>query len=179
MKVIVTGRNLHVRETMADYVEKKLAKFDKYFRNEVEVHATFSHQKADQIVEITIPLKNDVIFRVEERTGDMYASIDQAVDKLAKQISKHKTKIEKRFRGHDTIRFEEIPSESLVEETESALDIVKTKRFPIKPMDPEEAVLQMEMLGHNFYVFLNGETDEVNVVYGRKDGRYGLIEPEL
>ena len=106
----------------------------------------------------------------------MYQSIDDAVDKISKQMKKHKTKIEKRFHANDSIRFEEIPESTEVYEEQA---IVKTKRFGVKPMMAEEAVLQMELLGHDFFVFLNGDTDEINVVYKRKDGDFGLIEPYL
>jgi len=176
MKVIVTGRNMHVRDSLVEQVEKKLTKFEKYFRSDIEIHATFSHQKADQIVEITIPVKNGATFRAEERSGDMESSIDLAIDKLAKQITKHKTKLEKRYRGHETIRFEEIPSLGTAEP--EGPQIVKNKKFFMKPMDPEEAAMQMELLGHNFFVFRNRDTEEMNVVYSRKDGKFGLIEPE-
>lgn len=175
MIIVAAGRNIEVTEPLRRMVEEKLGKFDKYFQSDIEVHATFSVQKNRQIFELTIPFKHDVIFRVEEYSEDMYASIDMAVDKLAKQIQKHKTKLEKRYRTHDTIRFDYIPDNKGMPEPDH--ELVKTKKFPIKPMDAEEAVLQMEMLGHNFFVFKNGETDEVNVVYIRKDGKYGLIEP--
>lgn len=180
MKVIVTGKNLSINDKVKEYLEEKITKFDKYFRSDLEIHATFSHRRSQnknfQIVEITIPMKMGGIFRVQEESEDMLVSVDLAVDKLQTQIGKHKTRLEKRYKGHDTIRFEQIP---MVQESEEGkLDIVKTKKFPIKPMDPEEAVLQMEMLGHDFYVFRNGETDEVNIVYARKDGKYGLIEPD-
>ncbi len=176
MKVIVTGRNLVITEAIRDQVEKKLGKFDKYFRSDVEAQATFSVQKNKHIVEVTIPLKNGTLFRAESRTDDMYGSIDEAVDKIAKQLKKHKSKIEKRFHDHESIRFEEIPESTEPYEESS---IVKTKRFGVKPMMPEEAVLQMDLLGHDFFVFLNGETDDINVVYRRKDGDFGLIEPYL
>lgn len=176
MKVIVTGRNMHVRETLVDQVESKLEKFDKYFRSDIEIHATFSHQKADQIVEITIPIKQGTTFRAEERSDNMETSIDMAVDKLARQISKHKTKLEKRYRGHETIRFEEIPPAETAEP--DGPQIVRNKKFFMKPMDPEEAAMQMELLGHSFFVFRNRDTEEMNVVYARKDGKFGLIEPE-
>lgn len=176
MKLTITGRNLVITDAIREQVERKLEKFDKYFRDDVEAHATFSVQKGNHIVEVMIPLKNDTIFRAEARTDDMYNSIDEAIDKISKQMKKHKTKIEKRFHANDSIRFENIPVED--KKMEDAI-IVKTKRFGIKPMHPEEAVLQMDLLGHDFFVFLNGETDEVNVVYRRKDGDYGLIEPHL
>ena len=176
MKVIVTGRNMSVRETLVEQVESKLEKFEKYFRSDIEIHATFSHQKTDQIVEITIPIKQGTTFRAEERSDNMETSIDMAVDKLARQISKHKTKLEKRYRGHETIRFEEIPPAETPEP--DGPQIVRNKKFFMKPMDPEEAAMQMELLGHSFFVFRNRDTEEMNVVYARKDGKFGLIEPE-
>lgn len=174
MKVIVTGRNLDITDAIKDQVVSKLSKFDKYFNSEVEAQATFSTQKNLHIVEVTIPLKNGSFFRAEGVTDDMYSSIDEAVDRISKQMKKHKTKIQKRFQGRESIKFELIPEP---ETQEKEASIVKTKRFAVKPMVPEEAVLQMELLGHDFFVFLNGETDEVNVVYKRKDGDFGLIEP--
>ncbi len=174
MKVIITGKNLHVRDELKDVIQQKLDKFDNYFHSEIEAHATFSHVRNEQIVELTIPLKNGVIIRAEESSDSMTKSIDGAVDKISKQLRKHKTALEKRYRKHDTIRFEYIPED---EAEESEIKIVKSKRFSIKPMDPEEAVLQMQMLHHNFFVFLNAETEEVNVVYERKNGQFGLIEP--
>jgi len=176
MKVIVSGRNITVRDSIRGMLESKLEKFDKYFKSDIEAHATISVQKNRQIVEITIPLKNGVIFRAEEATEDLYASIDLAVDKLAKQMRKHKSKIERRYKGHDSIRFEAVEELKTKEEEKK---LVRTKKFSVKPMDPEEAVLQMEMLGHDFFVFRNGDTEEVNVVYMRKDGNYGLIEPTI
>ncbi|MGX8796330.1 ribosome hibernation-promoting factor, HPF/YfiA family [Fusibacter sp. JL298sf-3] len=176
MKVTVTGRNLVITDAIREQVERKLEKFDKFFKSDVEAHATFSVQKGNHIVEVMIPLKNDTIFRAEARTDDMYSSIDEAIDKIARQMKKHKSKIEKKFHSSDSIRFENIPVEEIKSDEAT---IVKTKRFGIKPMHPEEAVLQMDLLGHDFFVFLNGETEEVNVVYKRKDGDFGLIEPYL
>ncbi|MFZ5968192.1 MAG: ribosome hibernation-promoting factor, HPF/YfiA family [Bacillota bacterium] len=175
MKVKVTGRNVEVTDALRDTIISKLEKFDKYFKEDTEAQATLSVQKNRQIVELTIPI-NGSLLRSEEATEDMYTSMDKVVDKLNRQIRKHKTRLEKRYQGHDTIRFEYIPDIEKEEEKPEA-KIVKTKRFAVKPMDAEEAVLQMDMLGHNFYVFTNAETDEVNVVYKRKDGNYGLIEP--
>lgn len=176
MKLIITGRNIEVTEPIRVHAEEKLEKFDKYFQSDIEAHVTFSVQKRNQTVEITIHLKEGTFFRVEESTNDMYASIDLAIDKLAKQMKKHKTKIEKRFHGRGVVNYDEVFTEEPVEEE---MKIVKTKKFGIKPMMAEEAVLQMEMLGHDFFVFLNGETDEVNVVYKRKNDDFGLIEPYL
>ncbi len=174
MKVIVSGKNIHVREDLKDSLNEKLEKFDRYFNSDVEAFATLSHIKDQQVVEVTIPLKHGVILRAEETSDNMLTSIDRVVDRLAKQLKKHKTGLEKRYRKHETIRFEHIPEP---EEAHDLKKIVKAKKFPVKPMDPEEAVLQMQMLNHDFFVFLNADTEEVNVVYNRKDGQFGLIEP--
>jgi len=177
MRIIVSGKNMDITDALRDIAESKLERIDKLFGTEVDAQVTMSVEKNRQIVEITIPLKNGVLLRAEESTNDMYTSIDKSVDKLHKQLEKQKTRIEKRYRGHESIRVENIAD---VEEAEKRdLKIVKTKRFPVKPMDPEEAVLQMELMGHSFFVFGNSESEEVNVVYKRKDGNYGLIEPTI
>ncbi len=177
MKTIISGRNMRVRDSIKEMVENRLSKFDKYFQDDIEAYVTFSHQRNDQIVEITIPLKHGVTFRTEERSLDMPLSIEMCIDKLEKQITKHKSRLETRYKGHDSIRFEAIPE--VEEEEDQTPKIVKNKRFFMKPMDPEEAAMQMELLGHNFFVFLNSDTEEMNVVYARKDGKFGLIEPEI
>jgi putative sigma-54 modulation protein len=176
MKLIISGRNLKVSDRMKEQIEIKLERFEKLFNDEIEAHVTLAHQKTRQILEITIPLKNGGILRVEESSDDMFKSLDLAVDKLAKQIDKHKTNIKKRYQSNDSIRFDEAPTE--VTQVENQKTIVKNKSFIMKPMDPGEAVLQMELVDHNFFVFLNGETNDINVVYKRRDGDYGLIEPE-
>lgn len=174
MKFMITGKNIALTDALKSTVEKKLGKLEKYFNPEVEVHATLSVQKNRQIIEVTIPF-NGILLRGEESTTDMYTSIDNVVDKLEKQILKHKTKLERRT--HDgSLRLMEIPNEAFDEEEPQ---IVKTKRFAVKPMDVDEAVLQMDLLGHDFFVFRNADSNEVNVVYKRKDGNYGLIEPEF
>lgn len=174
MKVKLTGKNLEITDALRDIIFEKLEKFGKYFKEDTEAQATLSVQKSRQIIEITIPI-NGSLLRVEEATDDMYVSVDRALDKLNRQIRKHKTKLEKRYKGHDTIRFEYIPDVDVSDKSEGK--IVRTKRFPVKPMSSEEAVLQMELLGHNFFVFTSAETSDVNVVYKRKDGNYGLMEP--
>lgn len=176
MRVIVSGKNISVRPSIREYIEGKLDKFDKYFKSDVDVKVTLGVEKDRQTVEITMPLKQGVTFRAEETSDDMYSSIDMVMDKLTKQMRKHKTKIERRYHRQDSIKIADIPS---YEGDEEESKIVRTKSFPIKPMDPEEAVLQMEMLNHDFFVFMNGDTEEVNVVYIRKDGNYGLIEPTM
>lgn len=176
MKTTVKGKNIEVTEALRSSVEKKLSKLDKYFEPDVEAHVTLSVEKNRHIIEVTIPF-NGVILRGEESNDDMYASIDLVTDKLVRQIRKQKTKLQRRNHG-DSLRFQFIPDIEK-ENVEPESKIVKTKKFAIKPMSSEEAVLEMELLGHNFFVFRNGETGEVNVVYKRKDGDYGLIEPEF
>ncbi len=176
MRVIVSGKNVEVTDALRSSVESKISKMDKYFNKDVEAKATLSVEKSRQIIEVTIPI-NGTILRAEETTEDMYASLDKVVDKLTRQLRKHKTKLENRNGKISTIRFENIPYPQDEEDTIEP-KIVKTKRFPVKPMSAEEAVLQMELIGHNFFVYTNADTEEVNVVYKRKDGNYGLIEPD-
>lgn len=173
----MTGKNLEITDALRDVTEKKLAKLDKYFKSDIVADVTFSVERNWKVIEITINLPGTIL-RAEETTDDMYASIDKAVDVLERQIREHKTKLQKRAQTGESIRFENIellPKEERGREPK----IVKTKKFAMKPMDAEEAVLQMELLRHNFFMFMNAETDEVNVVYKRKDGDYGLIEPEF
>lgn len=165
---------MDVTDALRNTVERKMNKLEKYFNKDLELKATVSVERSRHIFEVTIPF-NGTILRSEEVTDDMYSSIDKAVDVLERQIRKHKTKLEKRYHGGGSIKFENITQLPLEEE----LRIVKTKRFAMKPMGEEEAVLQMELIGHSFFVFKNAETNEVNVVYKRKDGNYGLIEPEF
>lgn len=176
MKITVTGKNIEVTNALRSVVEKKLEKLDKYFKPDIEAQVTLSVEKNRQIIEVTIPF-NGVILRGEEANEDMYASIDLVIDKLERQIRKQKTKLQKRMHG-DSLRFQFIPDYEGDKSKEES-KIVKTKRFAMKPMSSEEAVLQMELIGHNFFVFENGDTGEVNVIYKRKDGNYGLIEPEF
>ncbi|MCC5909268.1 MAG: ribosome-associated translation inhibitor RaiA [Clostridiaceae bacterium] len=179
MKVIITGKNIEVTEALKGTVESKISKLDKYFNEGAEARATLAVEKERQIIEVTIPI-NGSILRAEEATADMYKSIDKVVDKLLGQLRKHKTKMEKnKLKNYETIRFENIPLYEYTDEDRFEPKIVKTKKFALKPMNQEEAVLQMELIGHNFFVFGNADTDEVNVVYKRKDGNYGLIEPEF
>lgn len=174
MKFMITGKNIALTDALKNTVEKKLGKLEKYFNPEVEIHATLSVQKNRQIIEVTIPF-NGILLRGEEATADMYSSIDNVVEKLEKQIMRHKTKLARRTH-EGSLRLMDVQSD-VVEEEE--LHVVKTKRFAVKPMDIDEAVLQMDLLGHDFFVFRNADSNEVNVVYKRKDGNYGLIEPEF
>jgi putative sigma-54 modulation protein len=175
MKFMITGKNIALTDALKSTVEKKLGKLEKYFNPEVEVHATLSVQKNRQIIEVTIPF-NGALLRGEESTNDMYSSIDNVLEKLERQIMKHKTRLERK--NHEgSIKLMGVPSEVVDEDDEPR--VVKTKRFAVKPMDVDEAVLQMDLLGHDFFVFRNSESNEVNVVYKRRDGNYGLIEPEF
>lgn len=178
MKITVTGKNIVVTDALNDSVVKKLSKLDRYFNPDVEAQVTLSVQKNHHIIEVTIPF-NGVILRGEESTEDMYMSIDKVLDKLEKQILKYKTRLERRQKGNPLKSMDIIGKEIEEDTDEVNPEIVRTKRFAIKPMPVDEAVMQMDLLGHSFFVFLNSETEEVNVVYKRKDGRYGLIEPEF
>jgi putative sigma-54 modulation protein len=184
MKYNIRGQRMEVTDALRDYVSKKLGRLERYFEAtpESDVQVTLSVTKGQHVIEVTIPLPG-VILRAEERSDDMYASIDDVVDKLERQIRKHKTKLNRKFRQIETGRlFKEEAGAGrngaavALHQDEEPWELVRTKRFAMKPMDVEEAILQMNMVGHNFYVFSNADTKEVNVVYRRHDGRYGLIE---
>jgi len=176
MRFIITGRNIDVTEGLRNAVESKLGKLDRFFAPETEVHVTLSVTREDQKIEVTIPVKGKII-RAEETSSDMYVSIDLVEEVIERQLKKYKNKIIDRQQNAEDFREEYIEKEYADEQDD--VKIIRTKKFAVKPMDPEEACVQMELLGHNFFVFYNGETDEVNVVYKRKGGTYGLIEPEL
>ena len=174
MKVKVIGKNIEVTEALRNIVEKKISRLDRYFGSDVEAHTTMSVQKNNHTIEVTIPF-NGVILRAEERNEDMYISLDIVMDKLERQIRKQKTRLEKRNHG-TSLKFQGIPQYINNDEEDMDYKILKIKKFSFKPMSAEEAVLQMELLGHSFFVYMNDESSEVNVVYKRKDGNYGLIE---
>jgi len=171
MEVHIRGKNIEITEALGSYVTKRLRKLDKYLPNLGEAQVTMSVEKGFHRVEVTIPI-NTMILRGEEVTEDMYASVDLVVEKLEKQIERYKGKLIRRGRT----AVEERPPEGQDEERPL---VVRTKRFAIKPMAVEEAILQMNLLGHNFFVFANAETEQINVVYRRRDGNYGLIEPGI
>ena len=171
MNIQVRGRNIEVTGALKEYVEKRLGKLDKYFENLGDAQVTLSVEKDTHRIEVTIPI-NGMILRGEESTGDMYSSTDLVVEKLEKQIVKYKGRLTKRS-GKGSAE----GKQSVSEEEGYGPQVVRTKRFAIKPMDIDEAVLQMNLLGHSFFVFSNADTDQVNVVYKRKDGNFGLIEP--
>ena len=174
MRYIIYGKNLEVTEGLKQAVHDKFSKLEKFFTPETEVQVTLSVQKDNQIVEATIPMKGTIL-RVEPNSTDMYVSIDLVQEIIERQMRKHKTRLVNRNRGGGN--FQKAFIEMEVEDPDE-VQIVRTKKFAMKPMDPEEACVQMELLGHNFFVFRNAETDDVSVVYKRKGNTYGLIEPE-
>lgn len=179
MKATTIGKNIEITSALKGTIEKKLSRLDRYFGEDHTAHVTLTVQKSRQTIEVSIPLSG-VIIRSEESADDMYVAIDLVIDKLERQIRKHKTKLEKRIHS-DSLKFYDLSfSEAAASETEEHNGkIVKTKKFAYKPMNVEEAVLQMELLGHNFFVYMCDDSSEVNVVYKRHDGNYGLIEPEF
>lgn len=175
MKVTVYAKNIELTDALRSTVEKKISKLSKYFDSDVEAKATLSVVRNNQIVEVMIPF-NGIYLRGEESTDDMYKSIDLVEDKLEGQIRKQKTKLLKKNK-YNSFKFSTVGEVNLEEEKNDA-KIVKSKKFDMKPMLKDEAVLQMELISHDFFVFKNAETNELNVVYKRKDGNYGLIEPD-
>ena len=174
MRYIITGKNINVTEGMKNAVYEKIGKLEKYFKPDTEVHVVMGVEKGNHKIEVTIPVKGNVI-RAEESSTDMYASVDLVEEVIERQIKKYKNKIIESKQSAAML------ADNFVEEDydEDEIVITRTKKFAMKPMDPEEACIQMELSGHNFFVFRNSETDEVNVVYKRKDNTYGLIEPEF
>lgn len=174
MRVTVIGKNINVTPALKEIIERKISKLDRYFNPDVEARATLSVQRNRQILEVTIPF-NGVILRCEEATDDMYKSIDLVENKLERQIRKQRTKLSRR--NNSSLKFTNI-EEVAVEDEERTGEIVKTKRFNIKPMTEEEAILQMELVEHDFFVFKDADTNNINVIYKRKDGNYGILEPD-
>ena len=174
MKFIIIGRNIDITEGLKSAEQEKLGKLERYFTRETEIHVTFSVEKDRQKIEVTIPVKGNII-RSEQVSSDMYVSIDLVEEVIERQLRKYKTKIVNQQQAGGNFQKEFVEDEFLEDEE---VNIIRTKKFGIKPMYPEDACVQMELLGHNFYVFRNAETDEVNVVYKRKGNTYGLIEPE-
>ncbi|MCI9593896.1 MAG: ribosome-associated translation inhibitor RaiA [Lachnospiraceae bacterium] len=176
MRYTIVGRNIEVTPGLREAVEDKIGKLDRYFTPDTEVNVTMSVQRERQNIEVTIPIKGSII-RAEESSNDMYVSIDLVEEVIERQILKYKKKLVDRKQSSPSFSDTFLQEDSVIADEE--IKIVKTKKFAVKPMDPEEACLQMELLGHSFYVFLNSESDQVCVVYKRKGGTYGLIEPEF
>ena len=174
MKFIILGKNIDVTPALKTAVEEKIGKLEKYFNPETEVHVTLSVEKERQKIEVTIPVKGNII-RSEQVSNDMYVSIDLVEEVIERQLKKYKTKLVSQKQSVDFFKQEYVDKDFADEEE---IKIIRSKKFDIKPMYPEDACIQMELLGHNFFVFCNAETDQVNVVYKRKGNTYGLIEPE-
>lgn len=176
MNVIISGKNIEVSDYLRDVVEKKANKLDHYFKPGTEMHVTLSIEKSRHIAEVTV-LFDGIVLRGEEATGDMYSSIDVVLKKLERQMRKHRTRLEKRLREEaftqDTVY--NYYDENHTEEEEA--QVVRNKKFVARPMDIDDAIMQMDLLGHSFFVFRNVHDNEVNVLYRRADGNYGLIEP--
>lgn len=175
MKFTIIGKNITVTEGLKAAVEDKIGKLEKYFSAETEVHVTLCVEKDRQKIEVTIPVKGNII-RSEQVSNDMYVSIDLVEEIIERQLKKYKTKITDRAQGSNSFKQEFLENDYMDEEE---IKIVRNKKFDIKPMYPEDACVQMELLGHSFFVFVNAETDQVNVVYKRKGGTYGLIEADI
>ena len=177
MRITITGRNIDLTQGLKDAVEEKLSKLEKYFKPDTDVYVTLSVEKERQKIEVTIPTKGHVI-RSEQVSSDMYVSIDLVEEVIERQLRKYRTKLSsKKIAAAELFAPEFLESDD--PEDDEEVKIVRTKRFGMKPMYPEDACIQMELTGHDFFVFRNAETDEVNVVYKRKGNTYGLIEPEF
>ncbi|MCR4938094.1 MAG: ribosome-associated translation inhibitor RaiA [Lachnospiraceae bacterium] len=175
MKFTIVGKNIDVTDGLRNAVEEKIGKLEKYFTEDTEVHVTLSVEKDRQKIEVTIPVRGNII-RSEQVSNDMYVSIDLVEEIIERQLKKYKTKITDRQQDGGYFKKEYLEKDFMDDEE---IKIIRSKKFDIKPMYPEDACVQMELLGHSFYVFCNAETDQVNVVYKRKGNTYGLIEPEI
>lgn len=174
MNLVISGKNIDITEGLRSAVEEKIGKLERYFSEGTEVHVTMSTEKNRQKIEVTIPMKGSII-RAEETSTDMYVSIDLVEEVIERQLRKYKNKLIDKEQNAAQL------SKAFIDESpydEEEIEIIRSKKFAMKPMDPEEACVQMELLGHNFFVFRNADTEEVNVVYKRKGNTYGLIEPE-
>jgi putative sigma-54 modulation protein len=174
MKVIITSKNFNASDHLKKIIETKFDKLGKYFSKDIVANVTLTMEKGRQKIEATINAKG-TIFRAEEETNDIYAGVDRIVDKLASQMSRFKTKLQRKHKDHKEFNFADMPEAQEPELDE--MGVVRRKKFDVMPMSVDEAIMQMELLGHTFYIFLNMETDMINVVYKRKDGNYGQLEP--
>ena len=177
MNFIISGKNIEVTPGLKDSVTSKLGKLERYFTPDTEIIVTLSVERDRQKIEVTIPVKGDII-RSEQTSTDMYVSIDLVEEVIERQLRKYKNKLIARHQEGGTFKQEFFEEEPAIDRNDE-IQIVRTKKFGIKPMFPEDACVQMELLGHDFFVFSNAETEEVNVVYKRKNGTFGLIEPEF
>ena len=177
MKFIISGRNIDITDGLRSAVEDKLGKLEKFFTDDTEIHVTLNVEKERQKIEVTIPVKGNII-RSEQVSNDMYVSIDLVEEIIERQLRKYRKKIIDKKQNAGTFQ-QAFMEKDFEDENTNEIKIIRTKKFGFKPMYPEDACVQMELLGHNFFVFLNAETDEVNVVYKRKGNTYGLIEPDF
>lgn len=175
MKFNIIGRKIKVFEKNSEYIKKKLGKLDKFFREEPEARIVVGTVKDLEYIEATI-YSDGIIFRAEVTDKDVFTATDKVVDLIERQIRKNKTKLEKKTRREAFDDIKLLSGQDFLDTEDSEFKIIKKKRFHVKPMSPEEAVLQMNLLGHNFFVFKNQDTNETNVVYKRKDGDYAIIE---
>ena len=176
MKFNIIARKFTIKEDVRKYLEKKLSKLDKFFKDEPTARVVLGTVKDNEYIDAQINA-GGIIFRAEATDSEMLAAIDKIVDIIERQIRKNKTRLAKRLRENSINDSQMISGTNFVDDEETGeFDIVKTKRFSVKPMSVEEAILQMKLLGHSFFVFKNVHTNEMNVVYERKDGRYALIE---
>ena len=175
MEFNILGKNIEVTEGIREHVEDKLGKLEKYFAPETRVNVTLSVEKDRHKIEVTIPVKGNII-RSEQVSNDLYVSIDLVEEVIERQLKKYKNKIVSKERNAGAFRQEYIEKDFA---DDDEIKIIREKKFDIKPMYPEDACVQMELLGHSFFVFNNAETDQINVVYKRKGNTYGLIEPEV
>jgi len=173
MKNTITGRKITLKDSFKTLVEKKLSKFDRIFGDSAEANITVTLERNRQTVEVTI-YHAGMVYRAEETAVDMNDALDEVIESLSRQIRKNKSRLEKKIRTAGAVEYFDYEPE---EEEESEFKIVRSKRFEVKPLDVEEAILQMNLIGHQFYMFRNVESGDINVVYRRKDGNYGLIEP--
>ena len=175
MKFNIIGRKMSVSEKKTEYITKKIGRLDKFFKTEPEARIVIGSQKDKEYIEATI-YSDGLIFRAEAVQDDIFSAIDKVVDVIERQIRKNKTKLEKRIKRDAVSDNELLSGEVFSEDEDKEFKIIKTKRFSVKPMSVQEAVLQMNLLGHDFYVFKNQDTDEMNVVYKRNDGNFAVIE---
>ena len=180
MKITYVARKVNLRDNFKERAERKLLKFEKIFSENAQATVVVTLEKNRQTVEVTIK-DNSMVYRAESTMLEMNDALDKVVDVLSRQIRKYKTKLSKRLRESslDDLLIEDTVSEEPSEEESDEIEILRKKQIPVKPISVEEAILQMEMIGHRFYMFTNADTGEINVVYTRNDGAYGLLEPAL
>ncbi|MBQ0079884.1 MAG: ribosome-associated translation inhibitor RaiA [Eubacterium sp.] len=172
MRTIITGKNYSPSDKLKETIEKKFQKLDKYFSDDITGNVMVIREKSDYKVEATINAKG-TLFRAEVKAQDPYDCVDRTIEKLSKQMSRFKSKLQKKYKGQKDFAFAELPE---IEDEQEEIKVVKKKKFDLVPMTADEAIVQMELLAHSFYMFLNIETDAVNVVYKRDDGAYGVLE---